>query len=71
MSYGIETRTKATTIMGVIACRSREASLIPNDIRINATTECYWSNFRSKKRGRSKCVPGCGKKSPDCTERAR
>ena len=47
MSYGIERRTKATTSMGVISCRSREASSIPNYIRINATTECYRRNLRS------------------------
>ena len=40
MSYGNERRAKATS-MGVISCRSREASLIPNYIRTNATTECY------------------------------
>ena len=32
MSYGIERRAKGTTSMGVIACRSREASLTPNYI---------------------------------------
>ena len=40
-------------------------------VRIHATTECYRSNFRSQKRGHRKCVPGCGKKPPECTERAR
>ena len=41
MSYGIEIRAKWTTSIGVISCRSREVSLIPNYIRINATTESY------------------------------
>ena len=47
MSYGIETRTKAVTSMGVISCGSTEASLSSNYIPINATTECYRSNFGS------------------------
>ena len=45
MSYDIETRTKATTSMGVISCCSREASSIPNYTRINATIECYRRNM--------------------------
>ena len=47
MSYGIDRKAKGTS-MGVISCRSREASLIPNYIRINATTECYRSNLGPK-----------------------
>ena len=46
MSYGMET-SKRDDKLGVISCRSGEASLIPNYIRIHATTECYRSNFRS------------------------
>ena len=56
MSHGIERRAKGTTSMGVISCRSSEASLIPNYIPINATTECHWSNYRSSRRGRRKCL---------------
>ena len=61
MSYGIE-RTKATTSMGVISCRSREASLIPNYIRINATTECYGVILDPKSGDAGSVSPGVGKK---------
>ena len=38
--------------MGVISLRSREASFIPNYIRVEATTNCYCSNLGTKNRGR-------------------
>ena len=34
--------------MGVISCRSREASLIPNYIRVKASAKCYSSNLGAK-----------------------
>ena len=44
--------------MGVISCRSREASLIPNYIRVKASARCYSSNLGAKPRGRKNAVPG-------------
>ena len=49
------------TIKDAILCR-REASLVPNYVlRINATTEYYRRDLRTKRQGRRKCVPGVGK----------
>ena len=52
---------RATTSMGVISCRSREASLIPNYLRVKATTKSYCSDLGTKNRGRQKGIPGMRK----------
>ena len=49
--------------MGVISCRSREASLIPNDIRVKASAKCYSSNLGAKPGGGKNPSPG-REKSP-------
>ena len=70
MSYGIERRAKGTS-MGVISCRSREASLISNCIGMNATTEYYRVIFDPKGGDARSVSPGVVEKPPDCTDRAR
>ena len=47
--------------MGVISCRRIEASLIPNYVRVQATTKCYCSKQGTKNRGRQKGIPGMRK----------
>ena len=54
--------------MGVISCRSREASLIPNYIRVEASAKCYSSNLAAKPRGRIKAVPGVGERPDSYTK---
>ena len=61
MSCGIEKRDKGTTSMCVISCCSREASLIPNYIRINAMTECYRVILDSKGGDAGSVSQGVGK----------
>ena len=44
--------------MGVISCRSREASLIPNYIRVNASAKCFSSNLEEKNGDGRRTFPG-------------
>ena len=47
--------------MGVISCRSREGSVIPNYVRVKATSKRYCSNVGTENWGRPKGIPGCEK----------
>ena len=47
--------------MVVISGRSGEASIMPNDIRVKATTKCYCGNLGTKSRGRRRTSPECAK----------
>ena len=52
---------RGTTTMGVISCRSRAASIIPNYIRVKATTKYYCSNLGTKTWDARRAPPGCEK----------
>ena len=45
----------------MISCRSREASLLSNYIRVKATTKCYCTKFGTKTGDATKGIPGLGK----------